>query len=276
MKDLKYKLISCDMDDTLLRHDNSVSQRNLDAIHEFERRGGVFMSNTGRMHSSVIKRVRDLHLLKNSPVSSFQGAMIRESETGKLLYFKPLGYEISLQIVLACQKMNVHAQIYDLENLYFVKRPDGGTGYGERYAERCGVDYINVPSLSDYMIKTHMDAVKVLFMDEPEKVQRYNKMFGEMFGDAVILNTSSQFMGEAVSSEAGKDVACEVICARMGIPIAQCMAIGDSMNDYTMIKNAGFGVAVANARPQVLEIADYVTDGSEDDGVAKAIEKFCL
>ena len=273
MKDLKYKLISCDMDDTLLRRDNSFSQRNLDAIHEFERRGGVFMANTGRMHSSVIKRVRDLHLLKNSPVSSFQGAMIRESETGKLLFFKPLGYEVSLQIVLDCERMGVHAQIYDLENLYFVKRADG---YGERYAERVGVEYIAVPCLSEYMVKTHIDNVKVIFMDDPEKVQRYIKTFGEKYGHAAIFNTSAAFMGEAFNKDAGKDVACGVVCARMGIPISQCMAIGDSMNDYTMIKNAGFGVAVANARKEVLEIADYVTDTNENDGVAKVIEKFCL
>ena len=270
---LKFKLISCDMDDTLLRHDGTFSKRNLDVIHEFERRGGVFMVNTGRMHASVIKRVREINLLKNSPVSSFQGAMVRESETGKMLYFKPLGYETSLQIVLDCERMGVHAQIYDLDNLYFVKNPNR---YGEQYSDRCDVDYINVPSLSEYMIKTKMNNVKVIYMDEPEKVQGYMKTFREKYGHIAMFNTSALFMGEAVSKEAGKDVACDFICARMGISIAECMAIGDSMNDYNMLKHAGLGVAVANAQPKVLEIADYITDTSENDGVAKVIEKFCF
>ena len=271
---LRYKLISCDMDDTLLRHDNTVSQRTLDAIHEFERRGGVFMANTGRMHTSVIKRVRDLRLLKNSPVSSFQGAMLRESETGRLLFFKPLGFEVSLKIVQDCERMGVHAQVYDLDNLYFVKRAD--IDYGERYAARVDVDYINVPCLSEFMIETKLDNVKVIFMDEPEKIQRYIKIFQEKYGDTAIFNTSSLFMCEAFSKYAGKDVACDVICARMGIGIGECMAVGDSMNDYTMLKHAGFSVAVANAQPKVLEIADYITASNDDDGVAKAIERFCL
>jgi len=262
------------MDDTLLRHDCTFSKRNIEAIHEFERRGGVFMANTGRMHASVIKRVRELHLLKNSPVASFQGAMIRESETGKLLFFKPLGYDISLQIVQDCEEMGVHAQIYDLDNLYFVKKP--GRDYGEKYAVRVDVDYIAVSSLSEFMIKTKLDNVKVIFMDEPEKIQRYIKIFQEKYGHAAIFNTSSLFMGEAFSKDAGKDVACDVICARMGIAISECMAIGDSMNDYTMLKHAGFSVAVANAQPKVLEIADYITDTNDNDGVAKAIERFCL
>jgi len=262
------------MDDTLLRHDNTVSQRTLDAIHEFERRGGVFMANTGRMHTSVIKRVRDLRLLNNSPVSSFQGAMLRESETGKLLFFKPLGYEVSLQIVQDCERMDVHAQIYDLDNLYFVKRR--GRDYGEKYAARVDVDYIAVPSLSEFMIETRLDNVKVIFMDEPEKIQRYIRTFQEKYGHAAIFNTSSVFMGEAFSNKAGKDVACDVICARMGIGIGECMAIGDSMNDFTMLKHAGLSVAVANAQPKVLEIADWITDTNGNDGVAKAIEKFCL
>ena len=269
---LRFKLISCDMDDTLLRHDGTFSKRNLDVIHEFEKRGGVFMVNTGRMHASVIKRVREMNLLKNPPVSSFQGAMVRESETGKLLYFKPLGYETSLQIVQDCERMGVYAQIYDLDNLYFVK----GTDYGERYADRCGVEYITVPSLSEFMIKTKINNVKVIFMDEPEKVQGYMKTFREKYGNAAMFNTSALFMGEAVSREAGKDAACDVICARMGISIAECMAIGDSMNDYNMLKHAGLGVAVANAQPKVLEIADYITASNDEDGVAKVIEKFCF
>ena len=48
------------------------------------------------------------------------------------------------------------------------------------------------------------------------------------------------------------------------------------MNDYEMIKNAGLGVAVANAVDELKAVADFVTDSNEEDGVARAIERFVL
>ena len=52
------------------------------------------------------------------------------------------------------------------------------------------------------------------------------------------------------------------------------MAAGDSYNDISMIKFAGLGIAMANAKPEVLSVADFVTLSNEEDGVAYVIEKF--
>ena len=53
------------------------------------------------------------------------------------------------------------------------------------------------------------------------------------------------------------------------------IAFGDNYNDITMIKNVGFGIAVANATQEVKEVADYVSDFSnKENAVALAIEKF--
>ncbi|HCN86751.1 MAG TPA: Cof-type HAD-IIB family hydrolase, partial [Enterococcus faecalis] len=47
-------------------------------------------------------------------------------------------------------------------------------------------------------------------------------------------------------------------------------------NDLPMIEYAGLGVAMANAIPLVKEAADVVTDTNDQDGVAKAVEKYIL
>ena len=52
------------------------------------------------------------------------------------------------------------------------------------------------------------------------------------------------------------------------------MAVGDHTNDIEVIKKAGIGVAVANADPQLKEVADYITIGERDQGVWEAVEKF--
>jgi hypothetical protein len=54
------------------------------------------------------------------------------------------------------------------------------------------------------------------------------------------------------------------------------MAIGDSGNDVGMIAWAGLGVAMGNASAEAKSVADYVAPSVDDDGLAEAIERFCL
>ena len=59
-------------------------------------------------------------------------------------------------------------------------------------------------------------------------------------------------------------------------PNDRVLAIGDSRNDVPMLQWAGIGVAMANAAPEVRQAVRYVTGTNESDGVAQAIERFCL
>ena len=54
------------------------------------------------------------------------------------------------------------------------------------------------------------------------------------------------------------------------------MACGDGDNDIVMLREAGFGVAMANGEEKVKEVADYITLSNEEDGVADVIEKYVL
>ena len=58
----------------------------------------------------------------------------------------------------------------------------------------------------------------------------------------------------------------------IGVRQEEIMAVGDSNNDYEMLLNAGYSVAMGNACDRVKEISSAVTDTNENDGVAKAIE----
>ena len=56
----------------------------------------------------------------------------------------------------------------------------------------------------------------------------------------------------------------------------EVMALGDNNNDIIMIKNAGLGVAMGHSNDEVKKVADYITENNNEDGVAKAIEKYVL
>lgn len=54
------------------------------------------------------------------------------------------------------------------------------------------------------------------------------------------------------------------------------MAVGDQLNDIEMLKWAGTGIAMGNAHPEVMAVADWVTASNDEDGCAIALERFVL
>ena len=71
-----------------------------------------------------------------------------------------------------------------------------------------------------------------------------------------------------------KQVGIDVFCKYFNIDLAQTMAFGDGGNDITMLKHVGIGIAMGNANPEVKEIANYVTDDVDADGIWNALKHF--
>ena len=68
--------------------------------------------------------------------------------------------------------------------------------------------------------------------------------------------------------------AIKCLCKKLHINEDEVMTIGDSGNDYEMIKRAGLGVCMKNGFDEVKDVSDYVTDGIEEDGFYKAVKMF--
>ncbi|RAV24303.1 Cof-type HAD-IIB family hydrolase, partial [Staphylococcus warneri] len=74
-------------------------------------------------------------------------------------------------------------------------------------------------------------------------------------------------------SDAQKGIALETIAERLNIDMENVMAIGDNMNDISMLERVGYSVSMANAAAEVKAVATYTTDSNEESGVGKAIMK---
>jgi hydroxymethylpyrimidine pyrophosphatase-like HAD family hydrolase len=81
---------------------------------------------------------------------------------------------------------------------------------------------------------------------------------------------------EMTSTSAGKDVGLRALCDHLGVKAEEVIAIGDNLNDLSMLKFAGLSIAMGNARAEVKEICDVETLDNRHDGVAAAIEKYIL
>lgn len=275
MEKLKYGLISCDFDDTLLRSDDTISQYTREVIAEYTARGGVFMPNTGRMHASIKQRIGDIGLVGNFPISSFQGAMVRENETDREVIYLPLERKLAAEIARDAEERKLYVQTYAYDTL-ILSSIYGEMSFGTQYAERLRLKYdMRAQPISEVLFNGDFPVTKLLVAVPPEDMPRILPEFIAKYPGAT-MNSSKPYMMEIISKDAGKHIACDLVCRSLGLTIESCMALGDSLNDYTMIEHAGFSVVMENGVDELKAIADYITDTNDRDGVAKAIEKFCL
>jgi len=110
-----------------------------------------------------------------------------------------------------------------------------------------------------------------------EDIDKLNEIRNELSHfDHIEVTNSLPTNIEVNPSGVNKANGLKRVCRELGITMDQVMGIGDSMNDKKMIMQAGLGVAMGNAQDEIKEVADYVTDTNNHDGVAKAIEHFIL
>ena len=102
------------------------------------------------------------------------------------------------------------------------------------------------------------------------------ELMQQEFAGKLSIYRSAPFFIETMPLGVEKAASLNTLLQTLGLTPAELMACGDGDNDTVMLREAGFGVATANAEEQVKEAADYITDSNEEDGVAKAIEKFVL
>jgi hydroxymethylpyrimidine pyrophosphatase-like HAD family hydrolase len=94
-------------------------------------------------------------------------------------------------------------------------------------------------------------------------------------GDAVTLtHSSSDGLLEISAAGISKATGLAALAREHGVEATDVVAFGDMPNDLPMLAWAGRGVAVANAHPEVLELADEVTASNDDDGVAQVLERW--
>ena len=119
-----------------------------------------------------------------------------------------------------------------------------------------------------------LQKIQMFFKDmdrRREELEHLSRIFPDMAVSSSISNNI-----EINDKLATKGEALGFLCRHLGIGIEETMSFGDGSNDLSMIQAAGIGVAMANAEESLKAAADYVTVSNDEDGVAKAIEKFCF
>lgn len=264
---MSIKLIAMDMDDTLLNERQQITSRTREAISRAMRAGVAVTIATGRMFCSALPFARDLGL--KLPLITYNGAMVREIESGLTLFHRPIPVKTAQAVAELFREQGWYLQKY-VDDVLYVAELDENALY---YANYAGVEAVAVGERFYDMAEA---PTKMLSMGERPLLSQISAALAEQWNGSLYTASSKTRYLEMVDSGVNKGEALAHLAASLGVRQSEVLAMGDSMNDVDMLEYAGIGVAMGNAGELVRAAADFVTASNSEDGVAVAIERFVL
>ena len=272
----RIKMIGLDMDGTLLTTEKKMTAYTKQILEKALEQGIEVVLSTGRSITGIPKELLEMPGMKYAV--TINGARIIDLQINEVIYENTLSMETALKLLDIISEYDAIQEAFIDSVCYSTK---------EKLAH--ANDYFLHPSIAEYVLKsrTPVDDVKATVLEKNKSVDKVNGMFRTAEDKKSSYELLSKVPGVVVVSSLGnnweinaegtdKGDAMLRLGQLLGIKREEIMACGDGMNDIAMLKAVGLGVAMENAEPEVKEAADYITASNDEDGVAKAIEKFAL
>ena len=261
------RLAAFDLDGTLLNSEHTLPPKNREALGELAANDILVVLVSGRMHRSI-QPISDQIGLEN-PIISYNGGMVRHAATGEVYHHTPVPADYAMAVVNDCVEQNLHLNFCLNDKLYVAER----NAWSDLYETRTGVPATPVGDLRELAGET---PTKMLLIHTPEKLQPLLDSFQTNYAKKLYVTQTQAEYIEFMNPEVTKGRALTALANQFNIPMDTVVAFGDSYNDESLLKTAGFGIAMANAVPPILACADHITATNDDDGVAKAVWELIL
>ena len=261
------RLAAFDLDGTLLNSEHKLAAKNREALQALAANDILVVLVSGRMHRSI-QPISDQIGLEN-PIISYNGAMVRHATTGEVYHHTPVPADYAMAVVNDCVEQNLHLNFCLNDELYVAER----NAWSDLYETRTGVPATPVGDLRELAGET---PTKMLLIHTPEKLQPLLESFQTNYAERLYVTQTQAEYIEFMNPTVTKGRALTALANQFNIPMNTVVAFGDSYNDESLLKTAGFGIAMANAVPPILACADHITTTNDDHGVAKAVRELIL
>jgi Cof subfamily protein (haloacid dehalogenase superfamily) len=256
-----FRLAAIDLDGTLLRPDGTLSQRSRAALGHARAAGIRIVLVTARGPRSV--RLLGAELGLDGSAICSNGAITLDLVTGEVVRTQPLGAEIAARLVRELRS-RLPGILFAAESEEIVLEPgfaawEWEPPAGTRYAD--GLELVAEP------------VAKLIVRHETHALEAIAEAARELAGDDAAVTIPGPWTVEISAAGVSKAAALAELCAGLGVAPEEVVAFGDYPNDLHMLEWAGHAVAVANAHPDVLRVADEIAASNADDGVALVLER---
>lgn len=270
------RMIGVDLDGTLLNSEKQLTAYTREVLKKAIEQEVAVVVATGRPFSGVPDELKHFRGIRYALTAN--GARILDMQKQKVVYENLLSVESSEKVIDILRK---HHAIHE----FFVD----GVGYMNEDGLKNVYAYFEDPHMAEYLqstripvkdvkeklqtMKCEVDKLQGIFRnqkDKEEALEELNTLSG------IVVTAAMDNNLEINKEGTNKGLGLLQLGKSLGISREEIMACGDGGNDVEMLKEVGFAVAMANGSDPVKKAADFVTVSNDEDGVAKAIERFVL
>lgn len=263
----EFKIVASDLDGTFLDDYSNISIENMNAVKALNRKGIMFVPSSGRSFSEIPEEIKNNDDIRY--IISSNGAVVNDTVTGE-----------SIKMCISKSQLHKVLDILLGYEVHITYRYDGKCYIDGNFCNDSAFEYYNVWKSHERVIKefgirvenfketlyalVDAEMLVVFFHSEEERLMCKKRLIE--LGFLSIAEASDNNL-EITSKNAGKGNALYKLADKLGVSYSDTIAVGDSDNDSSIIKAAGLGLAVSNAREKLKDIADEVICSNNEHAI---------
>jgi Cof subfamily protein (haloacid dehalogenase superfamily) len=263
------KLICSDIDGTLLNKNRELSTKTISEIKRLSKIPFILISS--RMPKAMVNLQNQLDI-DHLPLIAYNGGLIINK--GEIIDTTEITSSVSEGIANFCTNTTIHLSLYH-NNEWYVPEMDYWAKREQNNTKVTPIVRPIIETLNTWRSE-NKGAHKIMCMGEENEIDFLVKFIKNNYISNVIGYRSKPTYLEISHRNISKKTAIETLLNNNypEVTISEVMAFGDNYNDINMLESVGQGVAVKNAKKEVLSIADKITESNINDGVAIFLEDY--
>lgn len=265
---MPYKIIFSDIDGTLLNHDRELSELTINVFQQLQKEVPVVLISS-RMPQAM-RHLQEQLQISHQPLICYNGGLVLVD--GKVASSTEIPFPILEKLVEFNKDQGCHLSLYHNED-WFVPEMDFWALREQNNTKVSPQVASSLEVLKQWKLDNR-SAHKVMCMGEETQIDTIVDFLQKHFSEQLHLYRSKPTYLEIASKEVSKLTAISILLSDVfELHLNDVIAFGDNYNDYEMLKAVGMGIAVGNAKPEILEIAKEITFHGKEDGVARSLQK---
>ena len=263
----KISLVLADVDGTLVTEKKVLTERAQAAVQSLHEAGIRFAITSGRPAKGMAMLFNPLKL--DTPISGFNGGLVIKPDL-TIIEQKTVPADVAAQSIELIRAHGLDVWVYR-GNDWLV-----GNALGPHVEHEAWTVKFQPKVVKDVAAELDQVSKVVGVSDDLAAVERCEADARKAFGGRATANRSQPYYLDVTNRDANKGAVADFLSRHLAVPLEEIATIGDQPTDVPMFKRSGFSIAMGNASDQVKGQASVVTESYNDEGFAKAMERFVL
>lgn len=276
IKNNEISLLATDLDGTLLLQNKHISKRTYDVLKKANENGVHIVIATGRSFSALPESIFKIDGMRYVVTSN--GANIIDLKDNEVIYKNCIDAAQIPKIIDFLKGRPYILEVFTGGKAYMSK--SDYDKFRSRTIDFRPIEYvlqtrIPIDDIFEFTSKnaSAIENININFDSLSDKPKAYEEL---LKFDNITVTTSFDFNLEIGGNTTSKGDALNFLTQMLGLTSKNVLSIGDNPNDSSMLGFSEIAVAVENAHEDIIKLADHITSSNDEDGVAKAVEKFVL